>query len=385
MDGRSELGPVHVPDSELASIVARWLGVCREEVSILGSRWDVVDYDLQAITTAGRYWVSGTAHTPDGTLPFRFFVKHVQCWSRSPLFAAVPPEFKELAAASVPWRTEPLVYRSDLVDRLPDGLTMPGVVAVRDLDELSASVWLEAVTTRDAPWTVDEFAHAAHLLGRLAASERVRPLASVGEGDRRRTARDYVDGRLTVQVVPMLRDDRLWAHPVLRATFGEELRTRLLAQVEAVDAYVTELESVPLGTAHGDACPNNLLRTTDSSDVVLIDFGFWSSQPLGFDLGQLLLGDVQIGRRPASSRAQVEAVIVPAYVRGLHEEGATVSEATIRRAHALHMLIFNALSSMPFELLDREPTPEVLARAGERAVIARFLLDLVAATEPAQL
>ncbi|WP_235531526.1 hypothetical protein, partial [Phycicoccus sp. Soil748] len=62
MDGRSELGPVHVPDSELASIVARWLGVCREEVSILGSRWDVVDYDLQAITTAGRYWVSGTAH-----------------------------------------------------------------------------------------------------------------------------------------------------------------------------------------------------------------------------------------------------------------------------------------------------------------------------------
>jgi hypothetical protein len=382
MDGRSVLGPVDVTEAELASMVAEWMGLCREEVSVLGSRCEVVEYDLPAITTAGRYWVSGTAATPDGTLPFRFFVKHVQSWSRSPLFDAVPPEYRAFAESSVPWRTEPLIYRSDLVDRLPEGLTMPRAVAVREVDELSAAVWLEEVPTDAASWSVEDFANAAHLLGRLAASARVRPLAAVGEGDRRRTVRDYADGRLAVQVIPMLRDDDLWAHPVLVAGFDEAVRARLLGQVERVEGYVTELESVPLGTAHGDACPNNILRTAGSPDLVLIDFGFWSTQPLGFDLGQLLLGDVQIGRREASTLGEVESAILPAYVRGLHDEGATVDEPTVRRAHALHMLVFNALSSLPVELLDREPTPEVVSRARERAAMATFVLDLLDGTTP---
>ena len=39
-------------------------------------------------------------------------------------------------------------------------------------------------------------------------------------------------------------------------------------------------------------CTNNLLVQRDSEDLVLIDYGFWSTQPLGFDLSQLLLGDV---------------------------------------------------------------------------------------------
>jgi len=77
MGGGESLGPADVTDTDLSGIVARWAGLCREDVSILESRRAVVAYDLPAITTAGRYWVSGTATTPQGALPFRFFVKHV--------------------------------------------------------------------------------------------------------------------------------------------------------------------------------------------------------------------------------------------------------------------------------------------------------------------
>src|SRR3954454_12590136 len=114
MHDRSVLGPADVSDAELAGIVAGWLGRDPSSVELVESSAEVFPYELDAITTAGRFWVSGTARAPDGVVPFRFFVKHVQPWSRSPLFVQVPPEFHEMAEAGVPWQTEPLIYRSDL-------------------------------------------------------------------------------------------------------------------------------------------------------------------------------------------------------------------------------------------------------------------------------
>ena len=154
--GRELLGAANVGDGQLAAMVADVLGA--ETVTLLDVNVDPVDYDLPAITTAGRWWVSGRADTPFGEAPFRVFVKQVHNWSRSPQFAFVPPDLQEAAAASVPWRTEPNIYRSDLSNRLPDGLSMPRVLAVVDLDELSSAVWLEEVPLREWPWDIERFA-----------------------------------------------------------------------------------------------------------------------------------------------------------------------------------------------------------------------------------
>jgi hypothetical protein len=80
------------------------------------------------------------AATSNGDRPFRMFVKSVQNWSRSPQFAMVASEIREMAAASVPWRTEASVYRSDLANRLPEGLSMPRALAVIDIDALSSAM-----------------------------------------------------------------------------------------------------------------------------------------------------------------------------------------------------------------------------------------------------
>ena len=145
----------------------------RAETELVSSEAEEVDYDLPAITTAGRYWVRGVARVSGREEPFAFFVKHVQSWSRSPYFSMVPAEQREVAEASVPWRTEPLAYRSDLGDRLPEGLTMPRALGVFDLDDKSAAIWLEVVPTETAPWDLERYARAAHLLGRMAASGAV--------------------------------------------------------------------------------------------------------------------------------------------------------------------------------------------------------------------
>jgi len=380
MSGRGVLGPADVSDAELAGIVANWLGESPDDVAVVHSHAEVVPYDLPAITTAGRYWVRGDAQTRSGVRPFSFFVKHVQSWSRSPLFSAVPPDFREIAEASVPWRTEPMIYRSDLSDRLPEGLTMPRAVAVRDLDEKSASVWLEEVPTDPRIWTEAHLARAAYLLGRLAASPAVRELAGIGGNPDGRPVRGYLQGRLFLQILPMLRSEEIWQHPLVAPAFDADLRRRLLDAADQLPRYVDEIEEMPAGASHGDACTNNILVRPDSDDLVLIDFGFWMPQPFGFDLGQLLLGDVQLGRSPAHDLVGNEKACTSAYVEGLRREGCDVDGARVRRAHSLLMLIFSGMSAIPGEHLDSPPTPELRRIAAERATAARFMLDLVDAT-----
>jgi len=71
---------------------------------------------------------------------------------------------------------------------------------------------------------------------------------------------------------------------------------------------------------------------------------------------------------------------LPAYTDGVRAEGVDVTEEAMRRAHALHLMVFSGLSTLPLEHLAHEPTPELHAVAAERAVIARFALDLLDAT-----
>ena len=376
MSSRALLGDADVSDGELATMVASLLG--EERVEILDLEVSLVDYDLPSITTAGRYWVSGHADTADGLRPFRIFVKHVQCWSRSPLFASVPPEIRDTAAAGVPWRTEPLIYRSDLAERLPTGLSMPTALGVYDLDELSASMWLAEVPATDWPWDLNRYRRAAYLLGRLAASPAVAPLADLGA--HAWTVRDYLEGRFSHQVVPMLDDDGLWSHPLLARSFGPEVRDRMRNAAAQAPRWVAELDGAPLVTGHGDACPNNLMGASHRDSLVLIDFGFWKPLPLGFDLGQLVLGEVQLGRRPAATLAQTDAAVGPEYVQGLVDEGMVVDPALVNRLHALQMLIFSGLSSMPFEHLASPPSPQLDRIAADRATIATYCLDLVERT-----
>jgi hypothetical protein len=118
----------------------------------------------------------------------------------------------------------------------------------------------------------------------------------------------------------------------------------------------------------------------DPRGFVLIDYGFWGRAPLGFDLSQLLIGDVQTGERAASSLPALERACLTSYHQGLHDEGVDIDKDRLRRAHALLMLEFAGLSSVPFEMLEAPPTDEGLRIATERAAAARFMLDLVADT-----
>jgi aminoglycoside phosphotransferase (APT) family kinase protein len=120
-----------------------------------------------------------------------------------------------------------------------------------------------------------------------------------------------------------------------------------MSALRRLDDFVDELESVPVMTLHGDACSRNLLVRRDGRGFALIDFGFWGEGPVGFDLGQLLVGEVQTGERPATELAAWRTLACRPTSRGWPKKGADVPLAVVRRAHALQTLIFCGLSAVP--------------------------------------
>ena len=387
---REVLGEDDVTDAELAAIVADLWSV--PSVTLLGSEAETVDYDVPSLLTGARTWVRGDADAGDGPRGFTLFVKRVHHWRHSPAFAFVPPEVGEWAAASLPWRAEPLIYASDLADRLPEGLAMARGLRVDERADETAVIWLEAVDCDPVPWTVDDSARAARLLGRLSGSARVAPLAAIDPQPWH--IDNFVAGRLAYTVLPGLFDDATWEHPAVAEHF-DGLREGLDAVARHLDSLAREFTGLRHLASHGDACPNNLLRRAGDPGFTLIDFGFWRPQPVGFDLSQLLVGDIQIGRQDAADLPERAEACVRAYVAGLADEGLDVPVEQVRRSHAVSLMLFNGLPSLPIEMLQEEAALEAAGGvtdefrsaldhwARQRAGIARYALDVLARTEPA--
>jgi len=395
---REVLGADDVTDAELEAMVADLWDV--PAVRLLDSTAEPVDYDAPSILTGARTWVRGhaTIGTESGAesgteaegREFTLFVKRVHNWRHSPAFADVPPEVGAWAATSVPWRAEPLLYGSDLRERLPEGLSMPRGLRVEERPDETAVVWIEAVPTGAEPWDREAYVEAAGLLGRMSGSPRVAELAAIDPLPWH--IQYFVQGRLVHTVLPGLFDDATWDHELVAPCFGD-LRGRLTAVARHLDPLAEEFAAMPHRAAHGDACPNNLLRHPSGTGFTLIDFGFWRRQPVGFDLSQLLVGDIQIGRRDAADLPELADACVTAYADGLAAEGAEVPDAVLRRCHAVSLMLFNGLPSLP---LEQVAEAERLAAAGElsderlavmhdwslqRSRIARYALDVLAETD----
>jgi hypothetical protein len=379
---RDVLGELTPSPEELRDTVAALLRCDPHSITLREVVAEEVAYEQPAITTRARYWVRGVAVTGAGDeTAWSMFVKAIQPFQRSVLFESVPQHLRGLVGQAIlPWQTEARVYQSDLADRLPPGLSVARAVRV-DLTRPEIGVlWVEQVPAVAVCWDADRYRHAAYLLGRLAGSEAVRPIGEVGETDGRRGPVEYAEGRFRHVVMPALEQPSLWEH-TLMAPFDSELRARMQRTARQGRRIADELDAYPRATAHGDACPNNLLVCDPARpDLVMIDFGFWSTQPVGFDLGQQQLGEAQLGRRSAADVVALDDQLVTAYVDGLRAESYDVACAVVRRAHALQMVLFSGLSAVPWELLDLEPTEERLAVAGTRADLARFTLDLLDAT-----
>jgi hypothetical protein len=372
-----ELGAA-APPSPLLTEVAR--SALRDDgAEVVTAAGSVVAYPFTSIATGGLWRVTGTATTATGERPWRAFVKLLQHPRHWPLQHLVPPAAFEELCLLFPWRDE-LDIRAQVHDVLPDGLRVPDVYALADLGEDRVAVWMEDIDERDERWIDTTHAAAARLLARLAARRTPDHPAGACSVPPGFAVRKVVDS-LAPMLAGALADDALWRRPRVVAALDDEYRADLSRALDRIPTLLEESETLPTALPHGDAAPVNLLRPRAEPDTfVAIDWAFGCQLPLGFDLGQLLCGEIEQGRGDADGLPGLLEAIETGYVAGLADEGLDIDRDVVRRGLVLALATRNLPGMIPWEVTDGEGAdPGTEAFLQRRAALGRFAMDLVLA------
>jgi hypothetical protein len=350
-----------------------------------------IDYDWGSPATAGLWRADVREAADTGPLVYSYFVKllrHIRLW---PGLVTIPTDALRAEMVSrYPWQFELDIYESGIGAVLPDGMRTPALHLAKPAGDDHIALWWEFITQRPGPWQLDDYRRAAHLLGRLAARRRAGAavndsLPAIARDPSTGSAlRYYTQTRVIRGVLPALAEGSLWRHPLLanalHDTSDPGLPAAMLDLAGRLPQILDMLDELPQTHAHGDASPQNLLLpANEPGTVVVIDWGFGTLLPIGFDLGQLLVGLAHTGQTDATDLATIDAVIMPGYLEGLAAEGYDARLGDVRAGYIGGMAARSALVALPFELLSSPlVTEDVQALIVQRVRLTRVLVDMAA-------
>jgi hypothetical protein len=249
-------------------------------------------------------------------------------------------------------------------------------------------LWWEFIDQRAEPWDLADYRLAARLLGQLAARRRAGAEVNAALPELARQAQDsalrfYAQARVFTGVLPMLEPDGVWRHPVLQEairTAGDAaLPADMLALGDRLPRLLDLLDELPQTYAHGDASPQNLLLpAAEPGTIAVIDWGFGTLLPVGFDLGQLLVGLAHAGLADVSELPAIDAAIFPAYLDGLAAEDYQADPAQVRIGYVGSMAARSALCAIPVERLGQPPTEVQMQLFTDRLRLTRLMLEMAA-------
>ena len=394
--GESMFGLASLTPAELTEITSAAVG---RAFRAAGTRVTPIPYDWGSPATAGLWRVEVNAQpTQDpghgdqapGPVSYAYFVKLLRHPRRWPGLALLPDQAsRDEFVGFFPWRFELDIYECGIGAVLPAGMRTPRLHHVTRTDEDHTVLWWEFIAERLAPWDLADYRHAAFLLGRLAARRRdgadvnrLLPPACRQAHPSGSSLRFFTERRILRGVLPALRAGRIWDHPLasaaLRQAGDATLPTDMLA-LAGLSVVLDRLDQLPQTYAHGDASPQNLLLpASEPGTVIVIDWGFGSLLPIGFDLGQLLVGLAHAGQSDPSGLRDIDAAIFPAYLEGLAAEDYPAVPAQVRLGYLGALAARSALSALPLELLSRPPSEQARAEFLGRLRLTRMLIDLTA-------
>jgi hypothetical protein len=223
------------------------------------------------------------------------------------------------------WRRELLVYRSDLLTALPEGLDAPRCFGSAELPGDVAWLWLEDITDEyQGGWSLERYALTARHLGRLNGVYLAgRPLPDVPWLSMQRTRQWIAMGPLW-ETIP-------WDHPVVRQRYprpeANSLRRLLFDRAQ----FMARLDLLPRTLCHGDTYPTNFkARRLDGvqEQTVALDWALVGVETIGDDLGQLVYG-VQMSL-PEARPADIDNALFESYLAGLQDSGCRPDPRLVR-------------------------------------------------------
>ena len=379
------LGPAALTGAEIGRMTSAITGMPQRAADV---RMTPLDCDPGSPATGGLWQVDVLDSA--GAAVYAYFVKllrHTRLW---PGLKYLPDDASRAEFIDFfPWRAELEMHQSGIAAVLPDGMRAPVLHHVKYADADHIALWWEFVPQRPEPWQSADYRRAAYLLGRLAARRRdgadvnqALPAVARVPHPEGSALRYFTERRVYLGALPYLRDEALWRHPVLAAalerTGDHALPGELLALGGRLPRILDLLDTLPQTHAHGDASPQNLLLPANEPDtIVVIDWGFGTLLPVGFDLGQLLAGLAQAGKADPGDLSVIDPVIFDGYLAGLHAEGYEAEPVVVRTGYLGGLAARSALCTLPLELLtSATPTGETVASFVHGLRLARVLVDL---------
>jgi Phosphotransferase enzyme family len=372
-------GPLRSAPRGLTEVMRIATGLPDAEAS--SCRIEPVDYPVGSWATASLMRVRGLAVTPSGSVPWSVFVKTLH----SPRGLRLPDELpagqrervQALAASDRTWRHEADFYRADFDEVLPRGMRLPVRYRIEELGEDRVVEWLEDVAIAHRRWDHTRFDRAAELLGRLAVrlTRADRMPASITRIPGEVMRLQFMERELFF--LPALAGDAIWTHPLIEAVADPGLRADLRRLAERVPAILDALDGLPQMFMHGDASPQNLLApAADPDSFVAIDWSLIGLVAVGYDLSQLLVGLAHAGQLDVDALPALHDTVLPAYIRGLADEGMHVDEDVVRFGFHAALVVRSAFSALPLARLAGSTTRADAALIAHRVRMTRYLVDL---------
>jgi hypothetical protein len=385
-EDRDALALASLTEARLAE-VARAAGV---PVARPQAAFTPIAYDWGSPATAGLWRADVRSQGQSGPPACTFFVKlvrDVRLWDGLRFF----PDDASRAdfAAYYPWHFELDIHLAGIDSVMPAGMRTPLLYHAKTVDTDHMALWSEFITERSGPWQLADYRRAARLLGQLAARRREGAEINKALPDICRTAhsrgsalRYYTSRRVEQGILPVLRAGQVWSHPVMQAALDRvadpALPGELLSLGTQLPRILDLLDTLPQTYAHGDASPQNLLLPSNEPDtVVVIDWGFGTPLPVGFDLGQLLVGLASAGQSDPLELAAIDAEIFPAYLDGLAAEDYKADPTQVRAGYVGGLAARSALCALPLErLAGSDPDGEIEDLMVTRLRLTRVLVDM---------
>jgi len=303
---------------------------------------EVLDWQTTALpggegnpVSLGLYRISGTALDKGDALAWSMVLKMAQ--SPANVGAMDMGEGKDATHWNY-WKREMLLYQSDLLDHLPQGLAAPRCYGVEERPGDIFWLWLEDIQDlSDGPWPLERYALAARHLGRFNGVYLAGcPLPS----------RSWLGVRLLDQwcrgllaETPLFSDSgprpRGWDHPLVRRIYPPPDANPFLHMLAHRGRFLAALGGCPQALCHQDAYPTNLMasRGENGEEVtVALDWAMAGIGPVGEELAQLAIGTLD--RLPDVPATDVDQVLFSGYLDGLRDSGWRGGALTVRFGYA---------------------------------------------------
>ena len=300
--------------------------------ALQSDRVEVMDWQVSQLgggagnpVSAGLYRIAGSGHDGDERVAWSVILKTIQ--SPANVGWENMGEGEDQTHWNY-WKRELLVYRSDLLTMLPEGMAAPRCYGAAELPGDVAWLWLEDIVDayQDA-WSLDRYALSARHLGRLNGGHLAAgvlpdyPWLSVN-----RT-------RQWLTMAPLWRS-LPWDHPRVRSRYPRSDANPFRSLLFDKDRFLAKLDLLPRTVCHGDTYPTNFksrrLSGVDEQTVAL-DWALVGIESLGDDLGQFVYG-AQMNLQDTAPEG-VDAVLFESYLEGLLDSGYHPDRRMVRFAY----------------------------------------------------